>query len=180
MKAEYRRQFIDVNFYGMQSAVKNPMTDPNWRFNPEEFNTDKETEALKQLELKKKALSKTQQGFNFKPTMSELPPQERTKIQTELLNRFKENFDNLQANQFDPKNAKYQHLLAFITPQKSPAKEGVIVDPRFASTTMRKAKNGKLWGLLDKLKCQKGEEMDSADKNKVENKNSEFVKGLDS
>jgi hypothetical protein len=44
----------------MQSAVKNPMTDPNWRFNPEEFNTDKETEALKQLELKKKALSKTQ------------------------------------------------------------------------------------------------------------------------
>ena len=30
-KAEFRRQFVDINFYGMQSKVKNPMSDPNWR-----------------------------------------------------------------------------------------------------------------------------------------------------
>ena len=30
-KDEFRRQFVDINFYGMQSKVKNPMSDINWR-----------------------------------------------------------------------------------------------------------------------------------------------------
>jgi len=29
-KAEYQRQFVDINFYGMQSKIQNPMNSPNW------------------------------------------------------------------------------------------------------------------------------------------------------
>jgi hypothetical protein len=29
-KAEYQRQFVDINFYGMQSKIQNPMSSPNW------------------------------------------------------------------------------------------------------------------------------------------------------
>jgi hypothetical protein len=31
MKAEYRRHFVDVNFYGMQTKVSNPMSSPEWK-----------------------------------------------------------------------------------------------------------------------------------------------------
>ncbi len=30
-REEYRRQFVDINFYGLQSKIKNPMTSPNWK-----------------------------------------------------------------------------------------------------------------------------------------------------
>jgi len=31
MKAENRRHFVDVNFYGMQTKVANPMSSPDWK-----------------------------------------------------------------------------------------------------------------------------------------------------
>lgn len=30
MKDSYKKSFIDINFYGMQSKVKNPMHDIKW------------------------------------------------------------------------------------------------------------------------------------------------------
>ena len=48
MKDEYRRQFVDVNFYGMQTKVKNPMSSPEWK-KADIFSFKREDESLERL-----------------------------------------------------------------------------------------------------------------------------------
>jgi hypothetical protein len=31
MKDEYNKNFVDINFYGMQTKIQNPMSHPEWR-----------------------------------------------------------------------------------------------------------------------------------------------------
>jgi hypothetical protein len=42
MKDEYRKNFIDINFYGMQSKVHNPMANPEWRDTFPKQNAERE------------------------------------------------------------------------------------------------------------------------------------------
>ena len=59
MKDDYRKNFVDINFYGMQSKVQNPMSNPEWRDtfpikNAErEKNLQKLEDAAKQLKQQK-------------------------------------------------------------------------------------------------------------------------------
>lgn len=55
MKDEYKKNFVDINFYGMQSKVKNPMSSPEWRDTFPAQNAEREKN-LKKLEEAKKAL----------------------------------------------------------------------------------------------------------------------------
>ena len=32
MKDTYKKQFVDINFYGMQSKIKNPMNNLKWKY----------------------------------------------------------------------------------------------------------------------------------------------------
>ena len=31
MKDEFKKNFVDINFYGLQTKVQNPMHSPEWR-----------------------------------------------------------------------------------------------------------------------------------------------------
>lgn len=55
MKAKYRKNFVDINFYGMQSKIQNPMANPEWRDTYPIQNAERERK-LKALEEEKKKL----------------------------------------------------------------------------------------------------------------------------
>lgn len=52
MKYEYRKNFVDINFYGMQSKVQNPMSNPEWRDTFPKENAEKENNLRKLEEAK--------------------------------------------------------------------------------------------------------------------------------
>lgn len=52
MKDEYRRQFVDISFYGMQSKVNNPMTSPDWK----KADVQKEDDSLERLQTDREKL----------------------------------------------------------------------------------------------------------------------------
>ena len=54
MKYENNKNFVDINFYGMQSKVKNPMSSPEWRENFAAQNAEREFNMKKLEEAKKK------------------------------------------------------------------------------------------------------------------------------
>ena len=57
MKDEYHKNFININFYGMQSKVQNPMSSPDWKFKPNQtFCVNPEIEDLRKIHEQKKNL----------------------------------------------------------------------------------------------------------------------------
>ena len=57
MKEDYYKNFISINFYGMQSKVKNPMNSPQWKYKPAEpFSINPEVEALSKLKALKTSM----------------------------------------------------------------------------------------------------------------------------
>jgi hypothetical protein len=50
LKDEYNRQFVDINFYGLQSKIQNPMNSPNWK----ETTNKSELEAIERRKQKLK------------------------------------------------------------------------------------------------------------------------------
>ncbi len=47
LKDDFMKNFVNINFYGMQSNVKNPMNSPGWKFSPSQsLNIESETRKL--------------------------------------------------------------------------------------------------------------------------------------
>lgn len=194
MKDEYRRQFVDVNFYGYQSKVQNPMSSVSWRFkqNKDEFNVDAENEALRNLAAQKQRLAKTTANF-FTPKKEDLSFDDKEKAQMEMLDRFKDNVVKLQNKRgaindskgLSANNAgKYKHLLSMIEEDgnkvSSSSPGGFMGLPKKETSLKRgSGQQGKLWALIDKLKCQKGEELDSKEKNQRLEKRAQYIRELD-
>ena len=171
MKDEYKKNFIDINFYGYQSKIPNPMSSPTWRFKGKEsLNVDAENEALRKLAEERQRLAKTATGFKF-----ESAPVALGEAKSALLDRFKDNVEKLQSKRASlietkglvTNNAgKYKHLLTIVeqagqSRNTSPSSDMYPFEKKNSSFSRPK---GKLWTLIDKLKCQKGEELDVKEK----------------
>ena len=46
MKDDYYKNFININFYGMQSKVVNPMTSPQWLAKAKKLSIEADKEKL--------------------------------------------------------------------------------------------------------------------------------------
>lgn len=49
MKDDYYKNFININFYGMQSKVVNPMSSPKWLLKAKDLSVEADKEKLKKI-----------------------------------------------------------------------------------------------------------------------------------
>lgn len=97
LKDEFRKNFVDINFYGMQTKVQNPMSSPNWTYSPtQSMNADPET--MNQLPIKQKLHQMEMQMSTLNPAQEDYSPAAREKMKNELINRFKVNVNTLKDN----------------------------------------------------------------------------------
>ena len=98
LKDEYRRQFVDINFYGMQTRTSNPMHSPDWKGAIRKKETEEYfNKSLERLEEEKTVLKKESYQAMLPPGKHELSPAERLERKNALMGRFKANVDKLRA-----------------------------------------------------------------------------------
>ena len=70
MKDDFRKNFVDINFYGMQSKVPNPMSNPDWRHSFQKQMAERDKSIL-ELEKSKKQLKLQKVENMLPPPLSE-------------------------------------------------------------------------------------------------------------
>jgi hypothetical protein len=104
---------VDINFYGLQTKVKNPMTSPNWR---KQVMEDHLNSSLKKLEEETQNLKTQKLESMLPPKHIELSPDERYAKRQELISKFKINvkaFENIKEDGLVPLEHKgrYKQIL---------------------------------------------------------------------
>jgi len=96
-KDEYKRQFVDINFYGMQTRTSNPMYSPDWKGAVRKKETEQYfNKSLERLEEEKAALKRERYDAMLPPGKHELSPAERLERKNALVGRFKATVDGLR------------------------------------------------------------------------------------
>ena len=170
MKYEYRKNFVDINFYGMQSKVQNPMSNPEWRDTFPKENAEKENN-LRKLEEAKTQLKK-QKLENLLPTrQTERSPEMQEERRLQIISKFKNNVSNYQKGSMTPAGDSVDPYSKMLSKSlRNNASMLVSNEDPFKRTSIRKASNdGQLWQLLDKLKISKGEKLDKDNKDEFLN-----------
>ena len=92
MKDEYKKNFVDINFYGMQTKVQNPMSNPEWRESFTKNNAEKEMN-IKKLNDAKKMLKelKLESLLPAPQTEVNLSPEQKEKKRLDIITKFKSN-----------------------------------------------------------------------------------------
>ena len=103
-KAEYRKQFIDINFYGMQSKVQNPMNKVEWKDGAHK-RAQVEAAGKKPADKVNTAIREMVQ----RPTY--LSPDERAKNKKSLLKNFKSNIMSLENSLDKLDNLKHGEVI---------------------------------------------------------------------